>query len=133
MHSFDPQLKQQNVEWRAPMSPRKKIARHSQGTLKVMHVTFFSRNGLVLDHPMPVGTTVNGRYYCSLLQHKVRKALCRKRQNCWSVVPFCSRTTQHLITIVMCKIWCNVGAGRCWHIFPTLQISPHVIIGCFHM
>jgi hypothetical protein len=26
MHSFDPQLKQQNAEWRAPTSPRKKIA-----------------------------------------------------------------------------------------------------------
>jgi hypothetical protein len=30
MHSFDPQLKQQNAEWRAPTSPRKKIAGHSE-------------------------------------------------------------------------------------------------------
>jgi hypothetical protein len=79
MHSFDTQLKQQNAEWRAPMSPRKKIARRSQGTLKVMHVMFFSGNGLVLDHPVKVRNTVNGRYYCSLLQHKVRKALRRKQ------------------------------------------------------
>jgi hypothetical protein len=57
---------------------RKKIAPCSQGTLKVMPVMFFSRNGLVLDHPVPVGTTVNGPYYCSLLQDKVRPALCRK-------------------------------------------------------
>jgi transposase len=42
MHSFDPQLKQQNAEWRASMSPRKKIARRSLGALKVMHVMFFS-------------------------------------------------------------------------------------------
>jgi hypothetical protein len=34
---------------------------------------------------------------------------------------------------VMYKIWCNVGVGRCWHILPTLQISPHVIIGWFYM
>jgi hypothetical protein len=40
---------------------------------------------------------------------------------------------QHLITIVMCKIWCNVGAGRCWHILPSLQISPHVITDCWHV
>ena len=40
---------------------------------------FFSQNGLVLDHPVPVGTTANCPYYCSLLQHKVRKALCRKQ------------------------------------------------------
>jgi histone-lysine N-methyltransferase SETMAR len=74
MHSFDPQLKQQNAEWRAT-SQRKKIARRSQGALKVTHVMFFSRNGLVLDHSVPVGTTVYGPYYCSLLQDKVRPAL----------------------------------------------------------
>jgi hypothetical protein len=33
MHSFDPQLKQQNAEWDAPTSPRKKIARRSLGAL----------------------------------------------------------------------------------------------------
>jgi hypothetical protein len=73
MHSFDTQLTQQNTEWRAP-SPRKKIAWRSQSTLKAMHVMFFSRNGLVL-----VGTTVNGPYYCSLLQDKVRPALRHKQ------------------------------------------------------
>ena len=31
------------------------------------------------------------------------------------------------------QIWCNVRTGRCWHILPTLQISPHVIIGCLHV
>jgi hypothetical protein len=42
-------------------------------------VMFFSQNGLVLDHPVPVGTTVNDPYYCSLLQDKVRPALHRKQ------------------------------------------------------
>ena len=53
--------------------------------------------------------------------------------NCWRMVSFRSRTMQHLITIVMCKIWCNVMAGRCWHILSTLQILPHVIIGYLHV
>jgi hypothetical protein len=39
MHSFDPQLKRQNAEWRAQTSPRKKISRLSHDALKVMHVT----------------------------------------------------------------------------------------------
>jgi transposase len=72
---FEPQLKRQNAERHAPMSPRKKIAQRSQGALKVVHVIFFSRNGLMLDHPVPVGTTVSGPYYCSLLQDNVRPAL----------------------------------------------------------
>ena len=38
----------------------------------VMHVTFLSQNGLVLDHPLPIGRIVNGQYYCAFLQCKVR-------------------------------------------------------------
>jgi hypothetical protein len=34
------------------------------------------------------------------------------------VVAFCSMTMQHRIVIVMCKIWCNSGAGRWRHIHP---------------
>jgi hypothetical protein len=33
---------------------------------------------------------------------------------------------------MMCKIWCSVGDGRCWHILPTLQILPSVINGWLH-
>jgi len=29
MHSFDPQLKQENAEWHAQMPPKKKLAQHS--------------------------------------------------------------------------------------------------------
>jgi len=28
------------------------------------------------------------------------------------------------MTTVMCKMWCNSGAGRCWHILHNLQILP---------
>jgi hypothetical protein len=36
-------------------------------------------------------------------------------QNCCSVVPFCSRTTQHLIAIVMCKSGATLGLGGIAH------------------
>ena len=54
---------------------KEKIARHIKGALKVMHVMFFSWNGLVLDHSVPIGTTVIVQYCCALLQDKVRPAL----------------------------------------------------------
>jgi hypothetical protein len=44
-----------------------------------MHVMFFSQKGLLHDHPMPFGTTVNGLYYFPLLQYKVRPALRHKQ------------------------------------------------------
>jgi hypothetical protein len=53
----------------------KKTASYSQDSLRVMHVRFFSWNGLVLDHPVPVVTMASGWYYCLLLQYRVRLAL----------------------------------------------------------
>jgi len=75
MHSFDCQLRRQNVDWRAQLLPRKTIACCSQDAPKVMHIMFFSRNGLVHDHPVPIGMTVNGQYYCTPLQDEVRRSL----------------------------------------------------------
>ena len=129
MHSFDPQLKQKNAEWRIQTS-RKKTAQQGQGVLKVTHIMFFSQNGLVVDHCVPNGTTDNGQHYCTLLQGKVRQALNLNNHNCLCMVSFCSRIMQRLIAILICKILCSVGTGRCWNILPTLQMSPHVIDGC---
>ena len=67
---------------------------------------------------------------CSIKWHWLFKI---NNQNCLSMVSFCSKIMEHLITIMMCKICCNVGAGRCWHILPILQISPDVITGCLRM
>jgi len=64
MHSFDCQLKWQNPDWRAQTSLRNRIARRSQSSSKVIQVRFFSQNGLVHDHPMPIGTAFYGHYYC---------------------------------------------------------------------
>ena len=133
MCSFDFQLKRQNAEWSAPKSPRSKIARRSQGALKVMRVLFFSRSGLGLTIPCQLvrrsmaGFTVHScRIMCGRL-------FAWNYHNCWSVVSFCFRTVQHPITTVMCKIWCNDGTGRCWHFHPTFQMSSRVITGCLHV
>jgi hypothetical protein len=79
IHSIEHQLRRHNAEWRTQASPRKKIARRSQVALKTMLAMFFGRNGLVLDHPLPIGTTVNGQYYCALLKDKVRSAVHSKQ------------------------------------------------------
>ena len=96
-------------------------------------IMFFTWNWCVLDHLMPTGTTVNGQYYCTLLQDKLRLALHRKQlqllkhgvifpQN--NAKPHCHRDVQNLM---------NAGAGGCWQIFPTLQILPHVITDCLYV
>ena len=56
-------------------------AKRGQGGLKVLHVTFFDHYGVLLDWPVPVGTTVNGEYYQRILREKLRPAVRRKRLN----------------------------------------------------
>jgi len=85
MQPFDSQLKQQNAEWNTQMSLRKKIAWHSQGCgSHACHVLQW--NGLVLDHPITISMTVNGRYYCTSLQNMLRPTLHHKQPNCLSMV-----------------------------------------------
>ena len=98
-------------------------------TLKIRHVIFFCRNGLVLDHPR---VTLSGQSYCPLLQDWGR-LFDVNNQNCLSMASFCSRTMQQVIAIVVRKIWCEVGAGMCWHVLLNLQISPRVISDCLHV
>jgi len=61
------------------MSPRKNIARRSEGALQVMHIMFFSQNGLALHHPMPIGITVIGQYYYTPLQDRMRPVVHHKQ------------------------------------------------------
>jgi hypothetical protein len=79
---------------------------------------------------VPIGMTVNGQHYCAILQEK-KGGYFAVNENCVRIVLFCARTMQHFVAIVIYNIWCNTGAGRCWHILPTLLISPNVINGCF--
>ena len=80
-HSWEPELKRQSAEWRLPEEGRPMKAKRSQGGLKVLHVSFFDRCGVILDWPVPHGTTVNGDYYQWILREKLRPALRRRRQD----------------------------------------------------
>lgn len=80
-HSWEPELKRQSAEWRLPEEGRPMKAKRSQGGMKVLHVSFFDRCGVILDWPVPHGTTVNGDYYQWILREKLRPALRRRRQD----------------------------------------------------
>lgn len=67
------------------------------------------------------------RSMASITVHACRVRLGRlfavNNQNCLSTVSFCSRIMQNLIAITMCKNWCNVGAGSCWHTTQTHYVD----------
>ena len=79
VYSFDPELKRQSMQWVDPNEPRPEKARRKQGAKKVMHIVFFDVNGVVLNHAVPTGVTVNADYYKDVLQTKLRPAIRKKR------------------------------------------------------
>ena len=46
-----------------------------------MHIVFFDVHGLLIDHAVPKGTTVNGDYYENFLRNHLRPAIRRKSPN----------------------------------------------------
>ena len=44
-----------------------------------MHIAFFDYQGILLDHPVPQNTTVNGEYYETVLRTCLRPAIRKKR------------------------------------------------------
>ena len=120
--------------WMAcPNITRKKIAQHS----KVLWESCMSCSSAETDLCLTI--------QCQLVQWSIANITvhsCRMRwvwfftvhnQSCLSMVSFCFTTMQRLITIVMCKIWCYVEAGRCWNILLTPQTWPHVNACCLQV
>jgi len=131
MHSF--QLKRQNAEWRIPTLSLKNIKiLHSAVRGLWSHACHVLQpKQTLLDHPMPLGTMVNGQYYCALLQEKERRVLCRKRELRENgVILLQENATPHRHSDVQYLVQ-HWG----WEVLahPTFQISPHVITGCLHM
>jgi len=133
MHSFDLQLKCQNSEWCAQMLPRKKL----HGKLIWFWKLCWSHSSAKMDLYLIILCQLVWQSMANITAHfcSIRWGwlFTVNNLNCLSIVSFCSRSVQHLIAIVLCKVGCNVGARRCWHILPSLQISPHVITACWHM
>jgi len=68
VYGYDPETKQQSSQWKSPMSPRPKKARHVKSNTKSMIITFFDVKGIVHKEFVPKGQTVNSGFYCNVLQ-----------------------------------------------------------------
>jgi hypothetical protein len=103
IHSINPQLKWQNAERCAQMSPRKNTAQCSQGALKVMHVSYSAEMYLCLTIPCQLIRWSMANIAAQSCRIRWGQQFTTNNQNYWNVVSFCSRTMQPLIKITMCK------------------------------
>jgi len=60
---YDPETKQQSMQWKSTSSPRPKKARMSCSKFKAMLIVFFDIQGIAMAKWVPSGQTVNQQYY----------------------------------------------------------------------
>jgi len=67
LYRYDPETKQQPIEWRHSASPRPKKFRVQKSAGKVIASIFWYQDGILLIDYLPNGQTINAGYYSSLL------------------------------------------------------------------
>jgi len=67
LYHYDPETKQQSMEWQQSGSPRPKKFRVQKSTGKVLASIFWDQDGIFLIHYLPKGQTINEEYYSFLL------------------------------------------------------------------
>jgi len=68
LHHYDPETKQQSMEWRHSGSPRPKKIPSAKICWESSRLDFFwDQDGILLIDYLPKGQTINAEYYSSLL------------------------------------------------------------------
>jgi len=67
LYHYDPETKQQSVEWRHSGSPRPPKFQLQKSAGKVLAPIFWDQDSILLIDYLPKGQTINAEYYSSLL------------------------------------------------------------------
>ena len=67
LYHYDPETKQQLMEWWHSVSPNPKNFRVQKSAGKVLALIFWNQDGILLIDYLPKGQIINAEYYSSLL------------------------------------------------------------------
>jgi len=67
LYHYDPETRQQSLEWRLSGSPRSKKYPSGKSAGKFLASIFWDQDGILLIDYLPRGHTINAEYYSSLL------------------------------------------------------------------
>ncbi len=79
VYLYDPCTKQEMSVWKCSSEPAPKKLCQVKSVLKVMMITFFDSRGMVYQHTVTAGETINVACYVTVLQ-KLREHIGRKRK-----------------------------------------------------
>jgi len=127
LYRYDPETKQQSMEWRHSGSPRPKSFRVQKSPGKFLTSIFWDQDSILLIDYLPKGQTINAEYYSSLLV-QLKDILKEKRRGKFTKgVLFLhdnapSRLTGHLQPKRNWPTW----ASNVLITHPTLRIWPRI-------
>ena len=79
IHHWDPETKQESMQWKHLDSPPPKKFRTQSSAGKIMATIFWDSSGVLLIDYMPHKTTINGQYYAALMG-RLRESIKEKRR-----------------------------------------------------
>jgi [histone H3]-lysine36 N-dimethyltransferase SETMAR len=79
LHHYDPDTKQESMQWKHHGSPVPKKFRTQASAGKIMATVFWDEQGLLLIEYMPHKTTITGAYYATVIR-RLRQAIKEKRR-----------------------------------------------------
>jgi histone-lysine N-methyltransferase SETMAR len=82
VYGYDPETKQQSLQWKSPNSPRLKKVHQVRSNVKSMLIVFSDIQGIIHKEFVPPVQTVNGKFYCEVLKW-LRVGIWRKRPDKW--------------------------------------------------
>jgi len=82
VYGYDPETKQQSLQWKSPNEPCSKKARQVCSNVKSMLIVFSDIQGIVHKEFVPPGQTVNCKFYCEVLK-QLREGIRRKCPETW--------------------------------------------------
>jgi len=80
LYHYDPETKQQSMEWQHSSSPSPKKFQMQKSAGRVLASIFWDQDGILLIDCLPKGQTINAEYYSSLLVQlkDILKEKCRR-------------------------------------------------------
>jgi len=82
VYVYDAETKRQSSQWKSPYSPWPKKACHVRSTVKSMLIVFSDIQGIVHKEFVPLGQTMNGKFYCEVLK-RLREGIGHNHPDKW--------------------------------------------------
>jgi len=79
LHHWDPESKQESMQWKHMSSPPPKKFRTQASAGKIMATIFWDTDGVIMIDYLPPKTTITGQYYATVIRN-LRSAIKEKRR-----------------------------------------------------